>query len=95
MRLPDYLPEGASLAEPMPEDALAPDLGDTDGPLGSVWVNWTDRETDRWWASWQRGEEHHEFDGSKAEAIAWALAHEASYRWIFDCEAGEFVELTP
>jgi hypothetical protein len=66
-----------------------------DDDLGSVYVNWMDRERDVWWASWQRGEESRDLhDVSRAEAIAWALEQPASARWIFSSDDDTFVPLT-
>ena len=62
---------------------------------GSVFVNWIELDDDLWGATWQRGPEHRDFDGTREESIAWALAQAADHRWIFDAKENGYVPLHP
>lgn len=59
------------------------------GSKGTVWVNWLTDDRRLWTASWQRGPEVESVEGSRETVVAWALAHRADARWIFDSEAGD------
>lgn len=60
----------------------------------TVFLNWVSLEEDLWLAVWQHGDERRHLDGTRAEAVAWALAQEATSYWIFSADADDYVPLT-
>ncbi|MGC5165261.1 hypothetical protein [Luteimicrobium sp. DT211] len=60
----------------------------------AVFVNWIELDEDLWTATWQRGQESRDVNGTRDEVVAWAIAQDAEARWIFDADENGYVPLT-
>jgi len=59
---------------------------------GTVFVSMV-KGGNQWTASWQRGGEHCDIDGTEEEVLNWARAHVASHDLILSEELDEWVPL--